>query len=82
MNIAAKLSSDPQLGSHELDSITTVPYSRWDLDSLWHGASTLRARFGAFLPAVDQFDCSAFAISVPEAELIDPQQRLLLEVHD
>jgi acyl transferase domain-containing protein len=35
-------------------------------------------QFGVFLPGVDRFDSSAFAISAPEAALLDPQQRLLL----
>ena len=68
---------------HHLDSkdrVSSVPYSRWDLDSLWRGEKAARARFGAFLTDAAGFDSAAFGISVPEAELMDPQQRMLLEV--
>ena len=62
------------------DKVSAVPFSRWDLDSIWRGKPLVRARFGGFLQNVADFDCGAFGISVPEAELMDPQQRLLLEV--
>lgn len=68
---------------HRLDSqdrVLPVPYSRWDLDSLWRGEKAARARFGAFLSDAAAFDGTAFGIAVPEAELMDPQQRMLLEV--
>ena len=62
------------------DKVSPVPFSRWDLDSLWRGKPLVRARCRGFLQNVANFDCGAFGISVPEAELMDPQQRLLLEV--
>jgi len=65
-------------GAH--DTITTVPYTRWDLEAPRSGKSHLRARFGSFLADVDCFDATQFGISWPEAELMDPQQRMLLEV--
>jgi acyl transferase domain-containing protein len=36
-------------------------------------------RFGAFIPAVLQFDANAFSTTKNEAMAMDPQQRLLLE---
>lgn len=62
------------------EAISTVPYSRWDLEGpSKSGRLTARPRFGAWLDGVDQFDSSLFGISGPEAELMDPQQRLLLQ---
>ena len=80
VSISARLASALDQCLDSRDRISAVPYSRWDLDSLWRGEKTARARFGAFLPDVASFDCSAFGISIPEAELMDPQQRMLLEV--
>lgn len=80
VSICAKLASGM---NHHLDSqdrVSSVPYSRWDLDSLWRGEKIARARFGAFLQNAAGFDCATFGITVPEAELMDPQQRVLLEV--
>ena len=62
------------------DHIRTLPYERWDVDALREGRTTLRVRFGGFMPGVDAFDAGAFAITPPEAQLMDPQQRLLMEV--
>lgn len=61
------------------DAITAVPYGRWDLESLRRGKTTLRIRFGGFLPAVDLFDASFFSITGTEADLMDPQHRMVLE---
>ena len=82
VTIAGQLPSSLQYCSRAAspDKISGVPFSRWDLDSLWRGKQQTRARFGGFLPEVAAFDCAAFGVSVPEAELMDPQQRLLLEV--
>jgi acyl transferase domain-containing protein/short-subunit dehydrogenase/acyl carrier protein len=68
--------SDSTLSS---DSITAVPYGRWDLESLRQGKTTLRVRFGGFLTGVDLFDASLFSITGTEADLMDPQHRLVLE---
>ena len=65
-------------GAH--DTITTTPYTRWDLEAPRNGKSHLRARFGSVLASVDCFDATQFGIFWPEAELMDPQQRMLLEV--
>jgi 3-oxoacyl-(acyl-carrier-protein) synthase len=63
------------------DGTSTLPFWRWDMDSL-HGsgsaAAEVQPRFGVFMPGVDQFDCAAFGVSPLEATTMDPQQRLLL----
>lgn len=59
---------------NDCDQISSVPYSRWDLEAFKH------IRFGAFLDNVDEFDASLFHINLTEARHMDPQQRLLLEV--
>jgi acyl transferase domain-containing protein len=79
VTLAGHLATSLQAASTP-DQISAVPFRRWDLDSLWRGKPLVRARFGGFLQNVANFDCAAFGISVPEAELMDPQQRLLLEV--
>ena len=80
VSISAKLASGMDYHLDSQDRVSSVPYSRWDLDSLWRGEKAARARFGAFLPDAAAFDGAAFGITVPEAELMDPQQRVLLEV--
>ncbi len=59
------------------DPVSTVPFSRWDVDAA--PARALDARIGAYLPAVDLFDAALFGVSDAEAALLDPQQRLLME---
>jgi hypothetical protein len=64
------------------DFITAVPHWRWDMDAPAGGAAAnaeLQPHFGAFMPAVDLFDCAAFGISPLEAATMDPQQRMLLK---
>ena len=78
--ISAQLASGLSEHLDAKDRVSLVPHSRWDLDSLWRGERITRARFGAFLPDVANFDCAAFGVSIPEAELMDPQQRMLLQV--
>ena len=68
-----------QSRGHGCDTISKVPYSRWDIDGDMND-NKFRARFGSFLRNVDKFDPSLFGITTSEAELMDPQQRLLLEV--
>lgn len=80
VSITAKLAAGLDCKLDAIDRISAVPFTRWDLDSLWRGEKIMRARFGAFLPNVADFDCAAFGISIPEAEFMDPQQRRLLEV--
>jgi hypothetical protein len=65
------------------DTITPVPLSRWDIDASSSSAdssssSAIPARFGGFLPEVEQMDETQYGISRAEAALMDPQQRLLL----
>lgn len=81
---ASRSSEVPQLpaGTGSIDTISTVPYTRWDLDVnvSYAAGSQHRVRFGGFLNAIDDFDAALFAITAAEAHLMDPQQRLLLEV--
>ena len=65
-----------------IDSISIVPYSRWELDANVSHAigSQHHVRFGGFLDAIELFDSALFAITSAEAYLMDPQQRLLMEV--
>eukprot|EP01052_Picozoa_sp_SAG31_P057976 SAG31_NODE_17456_length_670_cov_0.730298_2_plen_138_part_01 len=68
-------------------SVTKVPFSRWDVDSvvalsLGSAASEevrRRVCWGAFVDELELFDCGHFRISAAEAKAMDPQQRLLLE---
>ncbi|MEN1681215.1 MAG: beta-ketoacyl synthase N-terminal-like domain-containing protein, partial [Planctomycetota bacterium] len=54
------------------------PQGRWSELPASELEDTLRR--GGYLPRIDLFDPSHFAISPREADLMDPQQRLLLEV--
>ncbi|MEZ4869001.1 MAG: SDR family NAD(P)-dependent oxidoreductase [Caldilineaceae bacterium] len=67
---------------NEVDAITEVPPSRWDVNA-YDGdeAGKIRTRYGGFLDQVDHFDASFFHIAPVEAITMDPQQRLLLETH-
>jgi acyl transferase domain-containing protein/NADPH:quinone reductase-like Zn-dependent oxidoreductase/acyl carrier protein len=68
---------------------TVAPFTRWDVDSIYHphagSSAAARAgdqvitRFGTFLPKVHCFDAAAFGLSPAEAQLMDPQQRRLLQ---
>lgn len=78
--MTAKLPCNFHPSGNQPDPISTVPYNRWDLESLnKSGKAVSRARFGGWIQGVDLFDSSLFGVSAPEAELMDPQQRLLLE---
>lgn len=62
--------------------IAVVPLERWDVDTFDAKASpatTLEARFGAFVAGAQLFDAAAFGMGRQEAVYMDPQQRLLLE---
>src|SRR4051794_35183035 len=73
-----------ELLSQGRHAVTEVPPGRWDDDPSGDGRSLVaqlpRARWGAFLEQVDQFDAAFFGIAPDEAAQMDPQQRLLLEV--
>jgi len=65
------------------DLITEVPGERWDWQAYYGDPTTevnkTKAKWGGFMPAVDQFDPLFFGISPREAELMDPQHRLFLQ---
>ncbi len=65
------------------DLITEVPPSRWDWRAVYgdpaREADKTYAKWGGFIPGVDEFDCLFFGISPREAERMDPQQRLILQ---
>jgi 8-amino-7-oxononanoate synthase len=67
-----------------VDAITEVPPSRWDLNAFYDPDPTqphkMNTRWGGFLDQVDQFDPTFFGITPREATSVDPQQRLILEV--
>jgi acyl transferase domain-containing protein/acyl carrier protein len=75
LSVAARLPGSASVG----DSISSVPYGRWDLEASRRGHFVERARFGGFIADESVFDASLFGISRAEADLVDPQQRLLLE---
>jgi acyl transferase domain-containing protein/NADPH:quinone reductase-like Zn-dependent oxidoreductase/SAM-dependent methyltransferase/acyl carrier protein len=65
-----------------VDAISERPEGRWRGD-LIDGSDTAAAgaaRWGGFLPSIDQFDPLLFGIAPREAMGMDPQQRLFLEV--
>ncbi len=67
-----------------IDTMGTVPISRWDVKKYYHPSSDavgkMYTKSGAFVEGIDKFDAAFFGITPVEAEKIDPQQRLLLEV--
>jgi 3-oxoacyl-(acyl-carrier-protein) synthase/acyl carrier protein len=69
-----------KLSTLDVDAVTRVPSSRWDIERLKDAGIFLPARFGGFLQgSVSEFDPELFGINPSEAILMDPQQRLLLE---
>ncbi|GAX72979.1 hypothetical protein CEUSTIGMA_g431.t1, partial [Chlamydomonas eustigma] len=75
---AAALSSC--LSDKVVDAVGSIPHNRWCVEDhvdLFEKSSG-PVRFGAFLPAIELFDATAFGINEREAALMDPQQRLLL----
>ena len=60
-----------------VDTLATVPASRWDVElSL---TQDMPVRFGGFVSDPYLFDAAVFSVTSTEAVLMDPQQRLLLE---
>ena len=81
--VIAMVTSAPQ-GSFNntvpVDTVTSVPLSRWDMDSPPEGLFTGPAvRFGSYLRDPAAFDAAAFSTSDTEAVYMDPQQRMLLQ---
>ena len=67
------------------DAVGSVPLMRWVLEeavdvSVLSAATVKCVAHGGFVWAVENFDASAFHISLAEAAAMDPQQRLLLEL--
>lgn len=80
VQVVSRLPTDVAHPETYRDPFHTVPFARWDLQAPDRtGRLVNRARFGAWLEQVDEFDATLFGISAPEAELMDPQQRLVLE---
>ncbi|MDH6113663.1 acyl transferase domain-containing protein [Kitasatospora sp. MAP12-15] len=73
-----------ELVSQQVDAVTEVPASRWDVDGFYDPdpatPGRMTTRSGAFIDAVDEFDPYFFGISPREAARMDPQQRHFLEV--
>ncbi len=67
----------------EVDAITEIPPSRWDIDRYYDpnpdAEGGVMTRCGGFLSGIEDFDATFFGISAREAEQLDPQQRLILE---
>ncbi|MBL8164257.1 MAG: type I polyketide synthase [Anaerolineae bacterium] len=67
----------------ELDAVTEVPSSRFDLETYYDATPAtpgkVMSRWGGYLDDIDRFDAAFFGIAPREADRLDPQQRLLLE---
>ena len=64
------------------DLQTCAPFSRWDIERLYHpagGSGRTASRFATYVDSTYAFDAAAFGVAAAEAALMDPQQRLLLE---
>lgn len=63
-----------------LDTVTRIPYNRWDVGQASQQVNELQASFASFLSDPAGFDAAAFGLPEAEAVLMDPQQRQLMEV--
>jgi acyl transferase domain-containing protein len=63
-----------------LDTVTRIPYNRWDVAQASQQVGELQASFASFLSDPAGFDAAAFGLPEAEAVLMDPQQRQLMEV--
>lgn len=70
--------SKPQL--HAVDTVTAIPYNRWDVVQVAGSVGELQASFGSFVAGAACFDAAAFGLPEAEAVQMDPQQRLLMEL--
>lgn len=70
----------PGSSYNAVDTVTCIPFNRWDTSSATEKAGEAQASFGSFVPHVAAFDAAAFGMSKAEALLQDPQQRMLMEV--
>lgn len=61
------------------DTITRIPYTRWDTVHASQQVAELQASFGSFVTGAAAFDVAAFGLPEAEAQLMDPQQRVLLQ---
>jgi hypothetical protein len=82
VGIACRLPQHVKLAGNlaQIDTVSRVPYTRWDLTFASELAGEQQTSFGSFVPGVDGFDAAAFGLPEAEAVLLDPQQRLLMEV--
>ncbi|CAH9067129.1 Polyketide synthase PksJ [Pseudoalteromonas sp. CIP111854] len=68
---------------HGVDSIRSVPQSRWSHEDYYHSDKRVigktYAKWGGFIDDFDKFDPLFFNISPREANGIDPQERLFLQ---
>lgn len=82
VGLACRLPQEVKLAGNfaQIDSVSRVPYNRWDLAFATELAAEQQTSFGSFVPGVDGFDAAAFGLPEAEAVLLDPQQRLLMEV--
>lgn len=62
------------------DTVSRIPYSRWDVWRASAQAHELQAGFGSFVTDAAGFDAAAFSLPEAEATLLDPQQRLLMQL--
>ncbi|MBB2964259.1 SDR family NAD(P)-dependent oxidoreductase [Methylobacterium sp. R2-1] len=82
---AASLDAFWQLIASGADLVGEIPADRWSVEGFYEADSASRksgksySKWGAFLPAVDEFDAQFFGIPPRDARLMDPQERLFLE---
>ena len=65
------------------ESVTEVPFERWDVDEFFDSnvmaPGKMSTRRGGFLEGIEQMDRNFFELSVRETVRMDPQHRLMLE---
>ncbi|MDP1794307.1 MAG: type I polyketide synthase, partial [Acidimicrobiales bacterium] len=72
-----------QLLPNAVDTKTTIPSDRFDVEALYDERPAtpgrIMSRWGGFVDDIEGFDTRFFEMAPREAERLDPQQRLLLE---